>query len=146
MIAVSKKTRSIRSIAFLACTGLLCGMLSASLPARADDGEVAVGGEHILTIRVGVPGMSIKDRADAVTERLITILGDPGLRASDIKAATSGKDAKILVKDRLLVTVLVVDAKMNKTTPLALAKTWVTILQRVLPRINQRPLPNQHSQ
>ena len=115
----------------------------ASIPALADsDGDVNVGGEHILTVRFPSNGYSIKDRADAITDRLTRILSDANLRPSDIVVSKSGKDAVIRVKDRLLVTVDAQTAHFNQTTPMALGESWARHLRIVLPRVNVRPNPN----
>ncbi len=111
--------------------------------AENPDGEVAVGGEHVLTVRFPANGMSVKERADAIQERLVTILSDPKLKPSDIVALPSGRtEAKIVVKDRLLVTIDAQTARFNTSKPLALAKAWADHLRRVLPRINVKPNPN----
>lgn len=132
--------------AFTLCAGGLAvlGLLSAGIPAgAAGDGDVSVGGEHILTVRFPSGGMSVTERADAITERLVTILSDPDLKPADIVAVSLGKNAaKILVKNRLLVTVDLQTARYNQTSPLALAQSWTTHLRKVLPQINVKPNPN----
>jgi hypothetical protein len=118
-------------------------MALVAVPAHADsDGDVNVGGEHILTVRFASNGFSIKDRADAITDRLTRILSDSNLRPADIVVSKSGKDAVIKVKDRLLVTVDAETAHFNQTTPMALGESWAKHLRIVLPRINVRPNPN----
>jgi hypothetical protein len=112
--------------------------------ARADsDGDVNVGGEHILTVRFASNGFSVKDRAEAITDRLTRILSDSHIRAADIVVVPSGKDAVIKVKDRLLVTVDRQTAHFNMTTPMALGESWAKHLRIVLPRVNARPNPNE---
>ena len=119
---------------------------SASFVARADDyhdGQVAVGGVEVLTVRFPAGGLSIKQRADAVTERLTNILSDPHLKAEDIVAVSLGKTAaKIMVKDQLLITVDQQTAKYNQSKPIDLARSWVTHLRKVLPTLNVKPNPN----
>jgi len=119
-------------------------LLAPGRPAAASgDGDVSVGGEHILTVRFPAAGMTIKQRADTITERLATILSDPSLKPEDIVAVPLGNgEAKITVKDRLLVTVDKQTAKFNTTTPLALAQAWTTHLRKVLPEVNVKPNPN----
>jgi len=108
------------------------------------DGMVAVGGVSILTFRFPAAGMSIKQRADAVTARIRAILADPALKPSDIVAVPMDKsNAKIMVKDRLLVTIDEETARFNTTTPLALAQAWTQHLRKVLPQLNVKPNPNQ---
>jgi hypothetical protein len=119
------------------------GLLAFGAVARADgEGDVNVGGEHVLTVRFPANGMSIKDRADAITDRLTRILSDPNLKPSDITVQPSGKDAVIMVKDRLLVTVDAQTAHFNQTKPLALAQFWAAHLRVVLPKVNFRPNKN----
>ena len=111
--------------------------------AHADsEGDVSVGGEHILTVRFAANGISIKDRADAITERLVRILSDPHLKPADIVVVPSGKDAVIKVKDKLLVTVDAQTARFNGTKPVALGESWAQHLRIVLPKVNAKPNPN----
>ncbi len=129
---------------------ILCGLLVASglmltgVAARAnDDGSVDVGGEHVLTIYYPAGGLSVKQRADKVTERLVTILGDPHIKPADVQAVAQGKnEAKIMVKSTLLYTVDAPTAKRNSSTALKLAQSYVAHLRDLLPRINVKPNPN----
>jgi len=107
------------------------------------DGVVAVGGVNILTIRFACEGMSVKERADTITDRLRHILGNPDLKPSDIVAAPLGEDAAVItVKGRLLVTIEAQTAQFNSTTPLKLARIWVHHLRRVILQVNVQPNPN----
>lgn len=128
----------------LALGGLALTCFLPALTARAQgDGDVAVGGEHILTVRFASAHLSVKQRADAVTDRLVTILSDPNLKPADVYAVPLGKtEAKIMVKNHLLVTVDAPTARFNQTTALALAQQWTAHLRRVLPRVNVKPNPN----
>lgn len=111
--------------------------------ARAqNEGVVAVGGEWILTVRVPAGGMSVKERADRITERLVTILSDPSIKPQDITAVPLGRtEAKIMVKKELLVTVDSETARVNQMDAMALAKKWVSHLRRVIPQVNVKPNP-----
>ena len=128
----------------------LCGLVAASslmlngVAARAnDDGSVDVGGEHVLTVYYPAGGLSVKQRADKITERLVTILGDPHIKAEDVQAVAVGKnEAKIMVKTTLLYTVDAPTAKRNGTPALKLAQSYVAHLRDLLPRINVKPNPN----
>lgn len=134
----------------LAAFALAGAGLTLGLPAFAQDeapnpkdGEVAVGGKTILTIRVPSEGMTIKERAEAVSNRLVTILNDADLKPSDIVALPLGRNAaKIMVKNQLLVTVDTQTARINQARPLALANIWVDHLRRVLPHVSVKPNPN----
>jgi hypothetical protein len=126
-------------------TGVLLWGVSASALQNADprDGIVAVGGETILTIRFPAAGMTVKQRADAITERLQDILSDPNLTPKDIMAVPISKTtAKITVKNKLLVTVTQDAAKFNGMTTIGLAQKWANNIRNVLPKINVQPNPN----
>jgi hypothetical protein len=87
--------------------------------------------------------MSIKQRADAITERMVAILSEPSIKPEDITAVPIGRtDAKIMVKGHLLVTVDMATARFNHTTPMALAQMWLAHLRDVLPEVNVQPNPN----
>jgi hypothetical protein len=107
------------------------------------DGVVAVGGVSILTIRFATEGMSIKDRADKITDRLRFMLGDADLKPSDIVASSLGAgSAVITVKGRLLVTIEAQTAQFNSTTALKLAQSWTHHLRMVLMQVNVQPNDN----
>ncbi len=134
------------AVRFLAGSMALAGLLTVGLGAQADDyhdGQVAVGGVEVLTIRFPAGKMTIKQRADAVTDRLTNILSDPHLKAADIVAVALGKTAaKIMVKDQLLITVDQQTAKANQSKPIDLAWSWVAHLRKVLPTLNVKPNPS----
>jgi hypothetical protein len=122
------------------------GLLTLSLPARAEDGIVAVGGEFLMRIRAGSTGMTAEQRAQAVTDRLTVILGDALIRPADVRPVTADKKTvKILVKNRLLVTVTPEDGKANGLSAMQQANVWVKQLRSVLPKINARPNPNEQN-
>ncbi len=132
-----------KTIRMAAAVAICIMSLAFAKAAQADgDGDVNVGGEHILTVRFASNGYSVKDRAEAITDRLTRILSDPNLKPSDIVVSPSGKDAIIKVKDKLLVTVDAQTARFNQAKPLALAETWAQHLRLVLPKVNFRPNPN----
>ncbi|MCC6729837.1 MAG: hypothetical protein IT208_10915 [Chthonomonadales bacterium] len=135
---VHVRGRWLTAVAACAALALVGGSSSA---ASADAGEVAVGGERILAIRFPAAGMTVKERADAVTERLRVILSDPTLTPADIAARPSGRSAAIYVNGRLLVTVDPRTARYSYSKPLPLARQWVSHLRRVLPQVNVRPNP-----
>ena len=122
---------------------LAASLLSLGSPARAaDDGEVAVGGEHVLTIYFPAGGLSVKERADKVTERLVSVLGNPDLKPENIRAVANGKtEAKIMVKDMLLYTVDAKTAKREGMPALKAAQHYVDQLRLVLPKVNVKPNP-----
>ncbi|MDE2125673.1 MAG: hypothetical protein KGJ62_03705 [Armatimonadetes bacterium] len=130
---------------FTVFAGVLgCAALLSPLSAAAQgDGDVSVGGEHLFTIRFPAAGMTVEQRASAIADRLVPILSDPNLRPDDIQAVSIDKNnAKIMVKDRLLVTLDERTAKFNTSTPLQLAQIWVRHLRKVLPEVNVKPNPN----
>lgn len=143
MIGIKSNVRVRMTVTALS---IACGagaLQGAALGQANQDGVVAVGGVSILTIRRAAAGMSVKQRADAVTDRLRFILADPNLKASDIVAVSiDNSNAKIMVKDRILVTIDMDTAKLDSTTPIKLARSWAEHLRKVLPQVNVQPNPN----
>ncbi len=122
---------------------VLIGALSVSYADNPNDGIVAVGGETVLVLRAAVGNMSIRQRANAVQDRLVTILGAPKLGMADIvKVKLPDGEYKINVHHELLVTVTKEDAAVNKTSTSKLARIWTEKLRKVLPELNARPNPN----
>jgi len=128
--------------AILAMAGLALLPIVCRGDKAPNEGVVAVGGEWILTVRVPAGGMSVKERADRITERLVTILSDPNIKPQDITAVPLGKtEAKIMVKKELLITVDSETAKINQMDAMSLAKKWVSHLRKVIPQVNVKPNP-----
>lgn len=123
----------------------LMGLLLA-LPVIADDvkdGEIAVGGEMLMRIRVPAEGKSVKERADEITDRLPVILGLSQLKPNEISVVKASKNtAKIMVRKQLLVTVTPEDGKANGLTTMQQAQSWLKNLRRILPRVTAQPNPN----
>ena len=118
-------------------------MLSLSVPAFAQDGVVAVGGETLFVIKAASGGKTIQQRADAVTDRLPDILGDSTIDSLDIRLVPGkGKDYNIMVKSRLLVTVTPEDGASNKRSAMQQAQFWLNQIRRVLPEVTAQPNAN----
>lgn len=126
-------------------TMIVLALLSAAFPLclaqQEPPGEVTVGGELILRIRFSAGGMTPRQRAEAITIRLRTILQDPNIAPSDVvvKPIAHG-EAAIYIKDQLLVTVDKRHAEAQKTTPLKLGEIWAKHLRNVIPQVNVKPM------
>ncbi len=120
--------------------GLLLGWVCIAAAQQETPGEVTVGGELILRIRFSAGGMTPKERADAITMRLRTILQDPDIQPSDVVVKPiAGGEAAIYVKDQMLITVDRRHADFHKTTPMKLGEIWAKHLREVLPKVNVVP-------
>ena len=144
----SKVSRGRQSLRLL--LGLCAALCACALPILAQettdekDGDVSIGSIKILTVRFATADMSIKQRAEAITNRLTSILADARIRPSDIIVLPVGKEeAKIVVKDKLLVTVDAKTAQFNHTKAMELGKMWADHLRAVLPQINAKPNTNE---
>ena len=124
---------------------LLAGCCLFARPALADDADVAVGGIMLFRIHATVNGMSPQDRANAVATRLQDILSAPTLKPEDVQiVGTDKNNQKIMVKDRLLVTVTKADGDANGVTTQKQAQMWLDSLRKNLPKVNAKPNPNNH--
>jgi hypothetical protein len=123
---------------------LACGALLAAWTARAQnpEGQIAVGGELLFEIRVPAGKYTIKQRASAVEDRLVTILAAPVIKPGDVKVVPNGKDCNITVQNHLLVTATQADGRINHLTSRQQAEVWAKQLRKVLPQVNAKPNPN----
>ncbi len=122
---------------------LLAGCCLLAPPAHADDGDVAVGGVMLFRIHATVNGMSPKERAEIVDTRLQDILAAPVIKPEDVRIVGADKNsAKIMVKERLLVTVTKADGAANGVTTQKQAQMWLDSLRKTLPKVNAKPNPN----
>jgi hypothetical protein len=135
--------RTLRTHLTLIALGLLaCCFPTVARSQDAKDGEIAVGGEMLLRIRVSADGKTVKQRAEEITDRLPEILGDSQLRPEEIQAVKAGRNTiLIMVKNRPLITVTPEDGQANGLTAAQQARIWLRSLRRVLPTINAKPNP-----
>jgi hypothetical protein len=135
--------RTLRTQMSLIGLGLLaCCLPAVALSQDAKEGEIAIGGERLLRIRVPADGKTVKQRTDDITDRLPVILGDSQIGSADIRAIRARENIiKIMVKDHLLLTVTPEDGRANGLTTAQQAQVWLKSLRRVLPTINAKPNP-----
>lgn len=119
----------------LAVVLLSCLLIGLAVPVLAvSGGDVVVGNELVLRIRVAGGGMTIEERRDIVTQRINELLGSAPFDPSDVKVTTVNKATVIMVGDKMIVTVDKETAEINKTTPQKLAEAWAATLRRVIPK------------
>lgn len=102
--------------------------------------DVAVGGEMLIRLRVGIRNLSLDERADRLDERLVKVLSLPRLRADDITLyQPKGKNPQIRVRGILLVEVTEEDATATKMSVKKLAEQWTETFKKKLPRLSAMP-------
>jgi len=110
--------------------------------ARAAEGDVAVGGEFLLRIRVPASGLSVRQRVDAIHDRLAEILADTRIGMADVQVERARDGILlILVKRHPLVTVTPADGQANGLSAQRQAEIWARQVRKVLPQVNVRPNP-----
>ncbi len=120
------------------------GGLLLTVPALAEDGIVAIGGETLFVIHAAAQGRSATERADDVTGRLPDILGDSSLTAEDITIVPNQDGtASIMVKNHLLITATPEDGKPNGRTAQQQAEVWAVQARKVILATNSHPNPIQ---
>ena len=119
---------------------LACLLVVLSAPLFAvKEGDVVIAQEVVLRIRFPAGGMSVKERADRVTERINELLGTKPFSPSDVTVAVRNKEYVVLVGDNLIITADKQTAEFNKATPEQLAKMWAENLRRVIPKAKAEP-------
>ena len=110
-------------------------LLGIMVPAFAlHGGDVIIGQEVVLRIRFPAGGMTVQERADAVTLRINELLGSKPFNPSDVKVGVRNKEYVVLVGDNVIITADWDTARFNKTTPQKLAEIWAANLRRVIPK------------
>jgi len=77
--------------------------------------------------------MTVKERADAVTQRINNYLGSEPFSPDDVKVAVRNKEYVVLIGDYVIITADKETAKINKTTPEKLAEIWAANLRKAIP-------------
>jgi hypothetical protein len=106
---------------------LVAGVLILGMPqpARADIGDISVGGVWVCRITQPASGYSAEQRAVHVNKRITEILSIPELRRGAIVAVRPfGAAATIVVGNRLVFTVTPEDAVGTSVPPVELARQW----------------------
>lgn len=108
-------------------------------PVFAD--PVAFGGVTLFEIKAGAAGKTPAQRVAEVEVRLVDILGETKISDKDVVVKADKSERKILVKNRLLVTVTKEDAAFHKTTIDKVAKNWRDQIAKKI--VNMHLLPEQ---
>lgn len=105
----------------------------ATIVARAEDGRsaVVVNGRVALRMRISAGGLAPAERAAIIAERLRRLI-EQGLRPEELRVARVGGEAAIVARDRLVVTADTAHARLNRTTPILLARLWRELLVAAL--------------
>lgn len=94
-------------------------------------GEVVVNGTVVLRMRDAAGGLSPVRRAEIIAGRLEVLLRQ-GLRPEALRVGTVAGEAAVLWQGRLVVTADARHARLNGTTPVALARLWREQMARAL--------------
>lgn len=121
-----------------AIAGVALGM--AAVPAfAAEPGEIALGGEIVMRLRVPSGKFSLEERGNLIMERLTEILGMRNLSGSDVSVRPNKRyGPTIFVRDQKLLTIDKPTAEAAGMTPDTLAGAWAKKLAAVLPQVNVR--------
>ena len=107
-----------------------------------------IGGEHILTFRVGSGKLTPEDRRNLLEFRLTRALTQTEyLKETHITYAKVPAGIAIYANGIYYVTVTPGDAKVNKSTPRSLAKLWGRSIEHVFEKVGpSRQMPHTAAQ
>lgn len=94
-------------------------------------GEVLINGRAGLRIRAAAGGLNAAQRAEIVAGRLRTLI-DQGLRVGELRIADVGGEVAIIARGQVIVTADRNHARLNETTPRALANLWLRALAQAI--------------
>lgn len=113
---------------------LLGGLIAAiSLPVFALEGDVVVGGEVVMRVRVPAGGFSVTERVNILTERINILLGGNEFYPDRLVIKMVDSSCCIAYEKQLLVTVDAESARSNSCSVQQLADKWAINLRRVIP-------------
>jgi hypothetical protein len=95
-------------------------------------GEVLVDQKVIFRIRTGAGGYTAPQRAQVVAERLSDMVNSGNLSANDVRESFMNGERVLTANGELLITADQYHARVNGTTPTALAGMWEHNLQNAL--------------
>lgn len=131
------KKPSVTGAAAAAALGLF--LTAAAVPARAiPPGEIVLGNEVIMRLRVPAGGLDLQKRGDLVQERVNEVLAITDLTENDVSVLQLKEGPTIYVRGIKLITVDKETATANERSPDALARMWARKLARVFPEVNVR--------
>lgn len=114
-------------------------LLGIVVPAFASQpGDVLIGDEVVVRIRFPAGGMTVEQRADAVTYRINDLLGSQPFSQSDVKVGVVNKEYVVTIGGKVIITADADTAKFNKSTPQQLAEMWAANLRRVIPKAKNK--------
>lgn len=96
-------------------------------------GDIELGGETVMRLRVGAGSLSVGQRGDIVQLRLNRILEYQNITSADVTVRPTKFGPAIYVRQTLLLTVDKATADAAKTAQIDLAQIWARRLGRVLP-------------
>jgi hypothetical protein len=118
-----------------ALAALVGGLIfTGPVQSRTMDQQVVVASQFVHPIRVGAGGLSVEQRVDRINERLNRIIAREPLSPSNIKLKMVGTEPGIFAGRSLITTVTQADADANNSTPLRLARQWLSAYRHVLPQ------------
>ena len=94
-------------------------------------GEVLVNNQVVFRIRTSAGGKSSYERAQIAAQRLGEVMTEP-LKSKDITTGVANGQEAVMAKGKLIVTADEAQARLNKTTPMALANVWAMQLDKVV--------------
>jgi hypothetical protein len=132
-------TQRALAVFLIAAAGLLTGF---AVPARADTGEISVGGVWVCDITHDASGFTAAERAVEVRRRITELLSTPSARQGlTLSVQRNGANAVVLAGGLLIFTVTPSDTVGTSVSTLVLARQWASRLGEGLSRAIPQPVP-----
>jgi small-conductance mechanosensitive channel len=105
-----------------------------------DRATVVVDGRPIVSVR-GVAGLSARERADAIEERILTLARDPDFDPASLHIIEADNASQIRAGDRLLFAVLEADAALEQMDRRSLAVVELRFLREAIAQYREARQP-----
>ena len=124
-------------------------LTSACPAARAQDSEgaleqssVVIDGRPVMAVR-GVAGLSARERADAIEERILALARDPDFDPATLQVVEADNASQVRAGDRLLFGVLDADAALEEMDRRSLAAVELRLVREAIVRYREARAPGQ---
>lgn len=106
--------------------------LAQPLFAQSAPGDVLVGQAVVMRVRFDAGGVSARDRAVAIMDRIHPFLGEGQFDPASVRVQKVGADHAILIGNKLIATADTRTAAANRMTTRQLADLWAANLARAI--------------
>lgn len=131
-------------------TGLLRLLVAVSLvlglahPARAEIGDISIGGVWVCRLTKGAGGLTLEQRVEQIERNMYAVVNNPryrGRRTVPVSVRVVGQGAAIMADDFVILVVTPEDVSGTRAKPVEAARQWAPRMAKGLAQALPDPAP-----